>query len=852
MAEILKINCDDNTDPAEIGSISSITTTNATFDGQDTQLGNAVGELILIPAAYFDVDHLDFQAKFGFNSAWAVTPAAHHFLLGKYDGDLGVAGDRYLSQYSGTYFGGSPAIVYTEYTESGGFFQVIWKTASLSAIFPDTALSTLRLVVDCNTPVTGSSHVALYLDGVLQPISSGDVTTSWTRWEGSSDDFGVLGNGTPGTGTDFPTDAHVDDISINTTDGWTCGLTVDLDPAVSTGWSRTGTAPWNLSGAATTIPKGVSTITYRPLAGHEAPATEGIEIFTDTTISRNYISTSNISISDWLDGNSVAVSRHNEQRDENGQGSITCPAVTYPEGESGIQARIMRGATVVIDWHTVLTTPAGTSSPFTVNNIPEGPINGATDFYTVEVRLLSDPSDTAVSAWDFGVGALFGLIGQSNGKEWTNDDPETYSGTADPYNLVTDNSLSFLFRRIDNAYNYGSNHDPAGIYGCSQIQGWNQLIRGNGGQGFCNKLIEALDIPIGIVDGCINGVNVTHFNTLTSTAGLQFYPSVDEIGGRLEGIVIVNGEDEAMSGDIAEYTTRMNTLFTTIRANIKAPDGVSPVPIFLSLLGRATGTSTWNPDNFQAIRDAQNALIANNDDVYFGMSNIDLGLQPNEAPWEGSDIHTAFVDQSTVGQRAAQAVLHYLGEAAYSEGPTQTWEAISSTQTRFIISPDGGNDFTPLSGYVGYEGFDDAVSITISSITKESANSLIATHDAITGQRTFRYMYGKDATIAGTSNVLSAVRDSSPMTLPLKSNSDIEEYVAGNPIPVIEWSILSSISQDFNWYLFNQELFVLRFGISEVQIGANVCTVDSSKYYKSNDDNVGFIIKAEMSQYVKV
>lgn len=480
-------------------------------------------------------------------------------------------------------------------------------------------------------------------------------------------------------------------------------------------------------------------------------------------------------ISDWTDGLGVAATRHIEQRNNSGQGSITFP-VGYPEGTSAVSVRIMQGTTVVKDWATALTSPSGTSDDITVTGVAQGPVNGSTDFYTVEIR-NEDDSEIAISEWDFGVGDLYGLMGQSNTKEWTNDDPTEHNGVVDPYNLVTDNPLAMLFRRVDDAKNYGANHDPAGSYGCSQIQGWNQLVRGNGGQAFCNAIIESENIPVALVDGAVNGVPVTYYNTLTSTAGLQFYPSVDEVGGRLAGMIILNGEDEAIEDETGQYTSRMNTLLATIRANISYKEGSSEdLPVFLGIMGRTVGV-LYSDVRWQEIRDYQNTFIEANTSVYFGCSNIDLGLQ--------ALIHTAFTDQIKVGQRMAQSVLDFLGSATYSEGPdVYSWESVSATQTTIWIKHNGGSDFTPITGIEGFRAFDDAVEISISSAARSAYNAILLTHDAVTGVRSFDYMYGKDETASGIAEVTNAVRDDTGLLLPLKSVSSVVEGEAPPATPV--------------------------------------------------------------------
>lgn len=422
---------------------------------------------------------------------------------------------------------------------------------------------------------------------------------------------------------------------------------------------------------------------------------------------------------------------------------------TYVGLPTSIEARIVVDGTLteVVAWTTLVASPGGGTFSGVISVIQGG-------WYNVQVRFSnSTPTvSNGVNAW--GVGILIGCIGQSN----------MHSTTTGWFSIGTDHTASSLLRKYTTA------------------GGWETLSIGNGAISFGNKLITALNIPVGLLNYGVNG-SALRAEAVTSygywldlTAGepyALFLTGVTATGGGLEFVVWIQGEREANSGVVteAEYKTSIEAFITLqIRADITNRSSSPNLPFIASTLGRCT---TGVAADWQGIRNALYWLEGGVADCYAGATAIDLPLM--------DAVHISATGQTTHGQRMAQTVLDILGNETYHRGAVIDYAAIVNTQTIDVyLTHTAGSDFTPITAITGFEIYDSGTAETITSATRSSATIIrLVISGTITGTATVSYLYGANPTIT------SSVYDNTAMTLPL----EVEDIVVVKGLGISTGSI---------------------------------------------------------------
>jgi len=382
------------------------------------------------------------------------------------------------------------------------------------------------------------------------------------------------------------------------------------------------------------------------------------------------------------------------------------------------------------DWQTLESSPTEGIFSSMVSNVPEG------GWYNIDVRFSNDTSIKDEGGNKWGVGILVGIIGQSNVSNW--------------FDLGNDEIADQLLSKYENST-------------------WSIIeSTGNGAIAFGNYIIRNLTytVPVGLLDYAVGGsalqleaaVNFGYWQNYGSGPYATFISSVQAVGGSLEFLVWGQGENDAWLNAITEYETNLTNFVERVRYDVGNGSAETNLPFLISLLGRGTD---WNNDNaFQAIRNAQENVVAAGSDIYLASTTSDLPLR--------DIIHYTDEAYSLHGERCAQSLLYLLGETTYHRGPyISSAYVVDAIHTDVKIIHRGGNGFTPASGITGFEIANNGIWEIPFSADQIDAASIRLTHTPISGTRAVRYLYGADPVIT------NPVFDNTYMRLPLEGHDSL-------------------------------------------------------------------------------
>ncbi|MFQ5509345.1 MAG: sialate O-acetylesterase [Leptospirillia bacterium] len=396
---------------------------------------------------------------------------------------------------------------------------------------------------------------------------------------------------------------------------------------------------------------------------------------------------------------------------------------TGPTAPTAIQARVVESGTSTpisgFDWTTIDSAPASGLYSGTLSGVPQG------GWYNVQVRFSNDTTITAGGTNDWGIGVLYGVIGQSHAYRWFTDG---VSAPAQKGSVLTET-------------------------------GWNKIgATMQGAEGFVDLLGAALGVPVGLLDYGISGDTITNW----ISGGSSYTPFKDGVtaaGGKLEGICWLQGPaDSKTSMSQATYEGHLyndaGSVIKTIRTDTVNASGETNLPFVVNLHGNVDHVD-WTDADVETIRKAQANIADTVADVY----RVTMQNLPRV-----DYAHLTGAGYETHGERFAQVFLDILGSESYHRGPTflsAVW--VSSTVVDVTLAHNGGTDFTPTTGITGFEVFDNAVAATISSAVRQNASTVrLTVSSAMTGPVTVRHLYGKLPTVSGV------VIDNSARALPLE------------------------------------------------------------------------------------
>ena len=417
---------------------------------------------------------------------------------------------------------------------------------------------------------------------------------------------------------------------------------------------------------------------------------------------------------------------------------------TYAGTPHHIQARVITamGGTVVVDWSTIVTTPAGGIYHAGLA-VPQG------GWYRLEVRsrdVAGVPIVSAGTTAKWGVGINILCIGQSN-----------MLGFGDRAYTVADDRVGLLFAGT----NWRHMADP-----------WIGGGKASCGPALGNALVAALDLPIGLVPSAAGTTYMvgTSWNVLTTrneanpgdtgTVYGQALSAARTAGG-VEFVLVSQGANEAVAGN---STASYVGAFTRMRGNFALDLPGGPAVVFaLSQLGRRINTGSHDV-GYDAIREAHRQL----DDgtaVLLAGSTLDF-------PIVDATSHYGGISQAAHGRRFARALLHSLGRRADYGGPRIVQARFldgGQTTIRVTLVQHGGDGFLPGGAVPGFVVTDDLGPVFASGLAVDATTIDLQGPRVFIGAATITYLAGKDP--AGPAGLLADNQAEPepvlPMTKPL-------------------------------------------------------------------------------------
>jgi hypothetical protein len=385
---------------------------------------------------------------------------------------------------------------------------------------------------------------------------------------------------------------------------------------------------------------------------------------------------------------------------------------TYTGAAEDIEVQIERvvGGAVEVAWTTIAASPSGGTWSGSVS-IPRG------GWYVAKVRKATTTDVTAQTTSTWGVGLIVGGLGQSHMLE------NSTEGTGTPDSRASDVDTSVV-AAMDTT--------------------------GQGRIGLVNALIAACDCPVTYVEIGVSGTLVTYWYTGGSptTTYDTWAARVTAAGDELSAWVWWQGDADAQ-GATSRSTYIAN--FEALEGQVQSDFG-APLSVIVHLGRYGAGSNTpWD-----TIRRAHVDLVEASTDRR-GVVTIDVTQ-------DGDNQHFPAASHEILGERIAQCIAEYVGDAAYSRGPVITSATYNGADVVVNLSHDGGADISPSSSITGIDVLDNGAPATITAAVRESASSVRLTCSAtLSGPVTVRAGYGAFPTVTGW------VVDDSALALPLVS-----------------------------------------------------------------------------------
>jgi hypothetical protein len=416
-----------------------------------------------------------------------------------------------------------------------------------------------------------------------------------------------------------------------------------------------------------------------------------------------------------------------------GQSADIVVSGTYSGQMEAIEARVIRNNTTeeIVPWTVIDSAPRNGIFVGKLASVPQG------GWYNLQVRSHIEHTVFMNGRHKWGVGILIACLGQSNMKEWffTGKDLKAHS----------------LLRKFSGT-------------------GWSKITDlGNAAIAFGNRIIDRLQIPVGLLDFSVNGSGLrkeadwgTGYWEDTSPNSIydRFISGVSKAGGAVEFVVWIQGEADAARGTVTqnEYAQSLEGfILNQVRSDIANGSGQENLPFLIVMMIKRPG---GKDAPHQDIRNAQRHVVENVTDCYLAATTLDLKNHGRQ--------HLTPKAYISMGNRVAQTVLYILGKETYHRGPGVTGvKKIDSSTIEIAIKHNGGSDFKPVAGITGWEVIADGTSVPIAEAYRHDSQTIrIRLERPLNAKAEIRYLYG------AMPDVEHVVLDNSPMSLPL------EEYQA--------------------------------------------------------------------------
>lgn len=426
-------------------------------------------------------------------------------------------------------------------------------------------------------------------------------------------------------------------------------------------------------------------------------------------------------------------------------GTATVAATGTYTGTAPDQIRLVDDGTSTavsgFDWATIGSATGGNWS-HTFSSVTKG------GWYNVQIRNSGTPG-TIYTSGKVGAGVLVQVDGQS--WAWLFFSPTAWAGDSS----LTANAKLRINGKQPTAWDVPATTTMNAAIACG------------------NALVTALSCPVGLIDGAWDGSGLTVTTNggrwiSGGAAGNAYTDSAATLtaaGGDCAATIWIQGQADAGSSvSQSTYYTALGQMIALRRTDV----GDAAHPYVMVTFPRYTAGLT--DAQVEAIRKAH--VQACSDTGIYRVDSPDI-------PLHSDGIHPTAAGFTTLGQRCAQAVLHALGVASSSRGPSIASVAqVSSTAFDVNLTLRGSaTDFTPTSSITGFRALVSGSPVTISSVSRQSATKVrITLSSTPASMPTVDYLYGAAPTITGV------VKDNSSLTLPLEYNSGVLAVAAATAV----------------------------------------------------------------------
>jgi len=413
----------------------------------------------------------------------------------------------------------------------------------------------------------------------------------------------------------------------------------------------------------------------------------------------------------------------------------------YNGNSTGIEVQILDaadGTTVVQDW-TALSSLTLANGYFSgMLSVPNG------SWYIAKARFTNEITTVSTQANKWGIGVCILTFGQSN--------------------------MANMFM-----YTAGTQTPDDKLVRTDYV---NAFVQNANWQGACpmgNEIVSATGLPVCLIDAAVSGSSLEPLSNSSSVwldlAGVP-YTRIVGIHGlmpKIEAGFFAQGEQEARTTDktvqTADYVTNMDTLFGRIRTLF----GDANLPIFVTplIVNEEPTPSDVVPEKWNYIRWGHMQVIDRDDDCFFGGNGWDQSMS--------GGVH--YSNYNAIGYRTGLAYTRHLGLRSFGRGPKVVgYTPVNSTTFDIKIQHDGGTDISPASGITGFRVYDDTTLRTITSATRQDAETVRLVVDSAVTTPKIYHVFGCITETPKTAPLI----DNTTAALPLwPSDGAIALYDAG-------------------------------------------------------------------------
>lgn len=339
---------------------------------------------------------------------------------------------------------------------------------------------------------------------------------------------------------------------------------------------------------------------------------------------------------------------------------------------------------------------------------------------------------SAIKSNLWGVGDLFACVGSSSPAKWF--DGSSANGATPAANVR--------------------------VYNLNGSSAWSTISTDCCGVIMANTLAAAASLPVGMLAYGVGGDTLTGNWTNTSASSwTNFVAGVGAVGGKLAGVFVSVGSNDAANGWLQSRASHLANLRTLV-ANIRSTTGQSALPMLLSGFNRRPGVAT-NQANW--CRMAENDI--GNDANVYSVQILDFELS-------GDNIHLTPAGFAACANRITPVFARALyGDGSYLRGPKIAGYSASAGTITVALTHRNGSDIRKVLGDNGWTTSDASGALTIASIRRiDNMHIALVCNRAIVPPFQLQYLSGPAPDVSGQTF------DNGALVLPVSVETDLAQH----------------------------------------------------------------------------